>query len=104
MVKETYTASLLTATEYIKKNNKKQAKDFIPLHKIFHPMHTHQRQSRIREESSGMVVLHATMPALGRLRQENHHKHTASLGYARSQLKKPKAMTESKKRDNEKFK
>lgn len=104
MVKVTYTASLLTATEYITKNNKKQAKDFIPLHKIFHPMHTDQSKFCVREESSGMVVLHATVPALGRLRQENHHKYTASLGYARSQLKKPKAMTESKKRDKEKFK
>lgn len=67
-------------------------------------MHIDQRKYRVREESSGLVVLHATMPALGRLRQENHHKYKASPGCARSQLKKPKAMTESKKIDKEKFK
>lgn len=34
------------------------------------------------------------MPALGR--QENHLKYKASLGYLRSQLKKPKVMRERK--------
>lgn len=58
-------------------------------------MHTDQRQSHTGEEPSGMVGLHATAPALGRLRQ-NHHKYKASLSYARSQLKKLKAMRESK--------
>ena len=29
----------------------------------------------------GMVVAHHYIPALGRLRQEDHHKYKASLGY-----------------------
>lgn len=67
------------------------------MHKIIHPMHTDQRQFHIREEPSGMEVSHATIPTLGRLRQENYHKYKASQSYARSQLKKLKAMRESKK-------
>jgi hypothetical protein len=66
-------------------------------------MHTDQRTFRLREEPSGMVVLHATISTLGRLRQENHHKYKASLGSARSQLKKAKS-NDRKQKGKEKFK
>lgn len=75
---------ILTATDYIKKNNKKQAKDFIPLHKIFHPMHTVQRKFCLREEPSGMWCCMPQSQHWGGLGRRT------SLGYARSQLTKPK--------------
>ena len=50
-----------------------------------------------------MVVLHATISTLGRLRQENHHKYKASLGTARSQLTKAKS-NDRKQKGKEKFK